>query len=471
MTAADLSEVAGFDIRVDGTAWEISPNELVAGTSPGLLRVAYIARRDAPEHDLRFLSSWRGLGDDADPAVHRELERLLGSGDPDLSQFLYASQLSFLCAPDEDLLELVRHGLLESLDRSFPDPRTVFVDYDTRVHARTAFVRSLLAAHHAVDWMNWSPERGLGALSGFTGGVLMGNTTVVDPLLASAFPWLFGMSLTRVGAGLAVALFGRVVPWRPNLVDQDLGEMLLTSHLVAGPVVRAPTTPTIDVNDAVAAVRWWVERADQVLGVLTDPTLYGADGIYDPRTHAAAIANVERLFASVIALLGHTGRDEYSRQLHLFETLDILEGLGLGGYDQTLSPTSCRHVLDVLEEQLPAPVARVLLPRCVSALDALDVVARSFITERTTPAGIRIDTANGAQVFTRDRATSMLLRQVRNAGHGLESALRDPYKLSVLTSHDGTIPSPVSDVAFLHFLSLLADPTKLEARLARRAGT
>ena len=41
---------------------------------------------------------------------------------------------------------------------------------------------------------------------------------------------------------------------------------------------------------------------------------------------------------------------------------------------------------------------------------------------------------------------------------------------AVSTTWDGTIPS-VSDISFLHFLSLLADPTKLEPRLARRAGT
>lgn len=66
----------------------------------------------------------------------------------------------------------------------------------------------------------------------------MGDTTIVDPLLATAFPWMFGMSLTGIGSGIAVVLFGKVFAWRPRLRDQDLGEMLLTSHLVDQPVVR-----------------------------------------------------------------------------------------------------------------------------------------------------------------------------------------------------------------------------------------
>ncbi len=41
--------------------------------------------------------------------------------------------------------------------------------------------------------------------------------------------------------------------------------------------------------------------------------------------HQGHLASIDRLFESVIASLVQTGRDEYSRRLHLFETLDLLE--------------------------------------------------------------------------------------------------------------------------------------------------
>lgn len=70
-----------------------------------------------------------------------------------------------------------------------------------------------------------------------------------------------------------------------------------------------------------------------------------------------------------------------------------------------------------------------------------------------------------------DRATALLLRRIRNAGHGLASALEDDRDMSVLTAHSGEVPGAVSDIAFLHLVHLLANPAPMKARFARQAGT
>lgn len=69
-----------------------------------------------------------------------------------------------------------------------------------------------------------------------------------------------------------------------------------------------------------------------------------------------------------------------------------------------------------LETTLPAPVCRVVLPRCRAAVK-LQAVEDGFIADRRTPEGIRLQTDDGGdQLYSADSATTRLLRQVRNAG-------------------------------------------------------
>jgi hypothetical protein len=169
---------------------------------------------------------------------------------------------------------------------------------------------------------------------------------------------------------------------------------------------------------------------------------------------------VERLFASVVSLLLHSGRDEYTRRTHLFEALDLVQGLSLGGYDQTLSPKLLRKQLDQIGEGLPAGVGEVVLGRCAAALEGLDAFRDGFhparIIDDETIAVLNKDGSAGT--MSKDEAASSYLRRFRNAGHGLSKALDDARFLSLLVAHEGDVPAAISDVAFLHLVRLIADP-------------
>lgn len=83
------------------------------------------SRAEVPPHtSLTFLDHWRVV--DTGPvedAIRSEVDRLLAS-QPELNQFLYACQLLFLCAPDEEMAGIVRNTLLGSLNEATPGHRT-----------------------------------------------------------------------------------------------------------------------------------------------------------------------------------------------------------------------------------------------------------------------------------------------------------------------------------------------------------
>jgi hypothetical protein len=247
--------------------------------------------------------------------------------------------------------------------------------------------------------------------------------------------------------------------------------MLTTRHLTGDVPVRAPVTPTIGTDAAEAAVRWWVNGLNQLMAHVLDPTLFtDADGWYRSHQHYGHVMTVERLFASVVSLLVHSGRDEYTRRTHLFEALDLLEGLSLGGYDQTLSLKLLRTQLDQIEQGLPTGAGDVVLPRCEGALDGLAAFRDDFhpsrVVDYETISVLKKDGSAGT--MGKDKATSGYLRRLRNAGHGLSGELDNAHLRSLLVAHEGQVPAAISDVAFLHLVRLIANPDLLLPSAVRR---
>lgn len=189
-----------------------------------------------------------------------------------------------------------------------------------------------------------------------------------------------------------------------------------------------------------------------------------------PHHHLGYILTVERLFASVVSLLVHTGRDEYTRRTHLFEALDLIEGLSLGGYDRTLAPTILNTHVTRLEQALPGQAAQVVLPRCRASVEGLQTFSDGFhprrLVDGKTIALTRKDGSAGA--IGKDKATTSYLHMVRNAGHGLRTQLEDPRSLSLLAAHEGNLPAAISDVPYLKLVRLIADPDLVIKPLLRR---
>ena len=472
MTASELEAKAGFRIRTEGDTWSIATDESYRGVRPRLLDVHVVVDPSADRDDLAFLDRWGDMPPDAasvDEAVGLEVGRLL-DGTPELHQFLEASRLLFLAAPASQLPAFVRDTLLESLRRSLPRSRVVFIDYSSKVHSRTAFVRSIFTAEHAPEWFQGSEQRGFGAMRGLAGSGFQGGSAFIDPLLGALFPWMLGVSLYRLGSGIAVVMFGQVLPWRPNPKDHDLSEMLQASLLSGTAEIRLPMTPSLDVDHAVEALRWWVTAVDRFMGVALDPGLFTNGGAYDAREHMGVLASIERVFASVLAALTATGRDEYTRRLHLFETLDLMEGLRLGGYDNTLDLRRCKAALERIRLALPSGAAAVLLPRCESAVAGLATVGDGFIAERRTGDAVLVKDKGGRDVeLPVPTASARLIRVVRNAGHGLSKEVTDPQSMSLLAAHDSVLPTAVSDLGFFHLVRLLVEPQAFERPWAAAA--
>lgn len=462
MTASDLAAFAGFRVRQERDHWWIATEEAYRASRPKLLDLrVVIDPSSVRQADLGFLDRWGELPSETEEfeaSVVKEVRRLLCSG-PQLNQFLEASRLIFLTAPASQLRAWVKTALLESLRISLPGSRVAFVDYSQRVHTRSAFVRAMFAASNAPGWLSEGGQRGFGAMRGLTGGVFQGKSTLVDPLLAALFPWIYGVALYRLGSGFGVVLLGTVVAWRPDAQDHDLSEMLQASLLVDdAPPVRLPATPSLAVRDAEQALRWWVGAIDKLLGLLLDPALFARDEWYEAKEHMGVLLSFERLLASVLAALTMTGRDEYSRRLHLFESLDLFEGLRLGGYDTTLDVVKCERWLRELREKLPPAVASVVLPRCEQAVTGLKRVGDGFIDQSRDGDNVVLrDKTGRKRHLSLAQASVRLIRAVRNAGHGMSKELGDPSSASVLAAHDGTIPPALSDLGFFHLVRLLAD--------------
>ena len=84
------------------------------------------------------------------------------------------------------------------------------------------------------------------------------------------------------------------------------------------------------------------------------------------------------------------------------------------------------------------------------------------LAHRRTPNGMRVarnDPANPTPV-TMDEYVSELVRAVRNSSHGFSEVLRENSGLLVAT-HEGRMPSQLSNVAALVMLGLLADADRL----------
>ena len=469
-------------VRTEDDHLRLTTREQYDGTRSELITLDAVVSGDQPlsDTDVAVVSAWDPLpqieGDNSTPRVERELRRLLHLDDeetPDLEEFAAATQLYFTTIPDNDFLEWIRSDVPAVWSTSLPDYRMALLTFSNVVHVRMAWARVLFAAKDAQEWLPSHGELGgLEAMSGLFGHGFRGSPTFLHPLLGAEMPWAFGTSASRPPNGIAVFLFGAVVPGRIPMLHDDIGEGLTSSLLTSGVVTRAPKTPSIGGDEALEALRWWVSGINRLMSVALDPTLFvDSDGWYQPAEHQGYLASIDRFFESVIASLVQTGRDEYSRRLHLFETLDLLEGFSLGGYDKTLSLPHLLTQYEQLEADLPAEAAWILLPRCRAAVDAMEQVQHGFHTDRISDDQLITVDRNGDEIrISLANAASRLVRAVRNSGHAMRNELGKPATLALFSGHNGELDADLSDLGFFHLVRLVADASLLETPLMRRLG-
>jgi hypothetical protein len=293
---------------------------------------------------------------------------------------------------------------------------------------------------------------------------VLGVIPTIELALAATAPSVLGISAARVGAGIVVVLFGHPEAGRGDPVASELLQ-LYRPRLLSSAELGVQPRPTVTADQMEALLRWWLGQLNKLFGVVLDPANYpDKRGAYHAQAHFGTLLSLDRLLACVLEVLMHARRDEFVRKLLLFDCLDLLEGFHQGGYEQLCNPGTVREQLNELEAQLPPQVGELLLPRCRRAVRALEQLQDGFyVHERLGEAGLRIRSQSGqVQTVSLSVAVARYLRIVRNATHAFHQMARQrPDHISLLASHNGELPADLSDLAFLHFVCLLADPARL----------
>jgi hypothetical protein len=267
-----------------------------------------------------------------------------------------------------------------------------------------------------------------------------------------------------VGAGIVVVLFGRPQAGRRDPVASELLQ-LYQPRLLSSTELGVQPRPAVTADQIEALLRWWLGQLNKLFGVVLDPANYPDQrGVYKAPAHFGALLSLDRLLACVLEVLIHARRDEFVRKLLLFDCLDLLEGFHQGGYEQLCNAATVREQLNELEVLLPAQVGELILPRCRRAVRALELLQDGFyVHERLSQDGLRIRNQSGQlQTVSLPVAAARYMRVVRNATHAFHQMVRQrPDQISLLAAHTGELPPDLSDLAFLHFVRVLADPAKL----------
>lgn len=470
--AVEYMESAGLTARPEGATgtFRITTTAQYLDRPERLLRLTSSASSLTPlstQPVLQALSRWRPPPPTAsaiEPIATAEIRRLVERPNVTLANLISAAELTFMCSQQDALVEYAELELFARLKASLAEPWAATVDLELSFFRRQSVIRGLFTAADAPDWLE-VPGVGFEAMRGLAGALTHGGPTILNPLLASQFPWVFAAALGRLGSGMLVLGYGRALAYRDNLRDDDLAGVFRAELLAAGATHRVPPTPTLDVVTSLESLRWWIDQTSRLLSIALDPTLFATSGTYTPATHHGFLHALDRLFASVVRILTLTGIDHYSRRIHLFEVLDLIEGLHLGGYDQTLDADLLALQLAALEQALPAHVAMLVVPRCRKALNGLMEMQSGFV-----PAAVNGDDVELPKGRTkRARAVALYLRVVRNGSHGMLKEMKAVDKRRQLAMHDGSIPDEVSDIAFLHLMRLVTEPDLLQQPWLRNA--
>jgi hypothetical protein len=475
MPAEELVGRCGWRAKRDGTDLLVMPEERYRKlTQPQLLRMASVIDRSSVDRgDLyRPLDGWRIGEINSDPAFRQaalqSLNRGLGSGI--LPGVLQGASLAFQMLADDDFPDFVQSKLTPVLAEALPDFRLCLIDVHPRVHSRLSAIRGFFADRHTPDTLIRGPRfNGFGALNA-SAGQHLGTGTLITPALAATAPYGLGVSMSRL-TGIAVFLYGTPIDFSAGAIGCTLADFLPVHGRLGSPDRAARTPPRAAPGDTVTYLRWWVAAADRLLGAALDDTNFvAADGTYRPAQHMGLLSTVERFLDAAQTVLNFSRRNGFARTLALFEALDLLEGLGLGDYDQTVSARRLECHIATLRDRLPVEVARIVLPRCDEAVAGLRMVSEGFRSTRRAANGHILVRGKNGQVIevAPDKAVAAVLRAARNSGHGMSRILDSDDDLSLLEAHDGDIPQTVADVAFLHLIRVLENPESLVGSIRRR---
>ncbi len=416
------------------------------------------------------------LGQGLSPLIEKELERHLERGT--LGAAVAAFQLMYTTCPSSvlpDQVRAMRDKIVPAIDE---ESSLHVVNLTPRLNWRAGAMRTVLAAD--ITPGSVAPtgvSKGFQSGTGLFAAMTYGAVPYLAPALLTSAPYVNGIQTTRAGQNL-VWLFHRPLVGRVRPTD-DLIDALSDSnqrfHRRDSRLKAVYDRPSYERPESLLLLRWWIRRVNILLAAATDIGRFVDDANdYQPRRHFAFLLSLERLFTGLHQTLSEAGGNETLRLTSAYDCLDCLEGIGmgLGDFATMTTPSKARTALDQLRVDLPADVAAVVLPRCESAVKALEGVKDGFfLAGVATPHGLAGLPGSEKQTLGWDKVIPAYLRIDRNSAHSFVNELdpvTEPHKFAIFAAHDGRLSPHLADLAFLWVLRVLSDPSLVSKAIERK---
>lgn len=455
----DIRGRCGWRIKAAGSKWRVCPDESYERRRAGLLKVVgvHAGPSEPPEDLIRRIRGWNREME-LDPELERDLavetHRLNDIGTNAARDLAIGGQFGLLSGTD---LDGIARAILES------DLHWIAIEMSAKCSARVSVIRMLFSVDHAGYVLQRPAQfRGFDAMRALLGDYFQSPMTFLEPALLCISPWLVGSAFNRLH-GVLVGIGSCPQDGRPQYSEAMARHRPL---LLADVMTDVRERPDVSHREGEAFLRWWVDRVDELLSAALDPVCgVNEGGEYDARIHLAGLNTVARLFATVHDILFLDRYDQFARPVLLFQFLDLMHGLRYGDYDQTTSLGRCERVLRDVVGALPPAVRAYTLPRCERAVTALKEVRAGFDPDLILSGELHFP--DGTTIGL-EKATSALLRSIRNSQHGQRSELGNDRHLKVLAAHNGRLSPDLADLAFLHLVQMLTTPEELRWRISAR---
>ncbi len=241
-----------------------------------------------------------------------------------------AFSLLNLVAPDQELPEHLQR-FYPIFAGQLPKSSLWAIQVDPVVHSRRAIVRGLLAAEEAPELLNRSDAefQGFEAGKGLATAEGIGLGALIQTALVAEAPGLLGINTARL-PGMVTLLFGHFESGRSAEFAAELID-LFRPNLLTQPISDVLKMPKLAPELIEAYFKWWIAGVNRLLGIAADPAMFRKpDRSYDPASQFGFQLSLERLFATIRAILVGSRRDEYTRLILSFQAFDLLKGMELG---------------------------------------------------------------------------------------------------------------------------------------------
>jgi hypothetical protein len=447
----------------------VAPEEYFTGAEPPL----FTAERLVDATNARNLSAYERFGtqlafgdihrfsDDMRRRIGEEFDRLLAVGTNPANW--HAMALLVQTAPDDQLPTLLAQEFA-SIVETFPAASLWLVSLNPAFEARRGAIRVLFGMEHLTEELEKqraSPHEFSGIQTAQNLRSDLHIKTFLNAFMLSQSPWTLGVAYERYN-GAVVLLFGQpqASPTDPHTMT-DLYRGSYTSAL-SHEVVSQPRLDPLDVE---SAFQWWVDALAGMFRVVVDVTRFCSEtDEYSPEQHFGAFLSIERLAATIAEILVYYRSDEFVRRMLMYDATDLLcDGLSMGDFPRLFNRSNLEDDISLLQTQLPPAGAALLLPRARNALKGLaEMEDEFFLRDRISEGNIRLKHRKAGQADSEKPlplAVAQYIHVLRDSNHGFRKAFQHrPDRLALFSAHTGRVPDLVSDVPWLHFLRLLADP-------------